>query len=153
MGKCGAQPLRPTNLRDGVAQNLGNLVKDYTPTYRGFDTFTGYYAAALKDYWYHGSPQGRKGCNGTCADPGTSPSCASPTDLSNSSGPTIAPADASWVNGTYDEVVFTREAVRLISGADPAKGFYMYLACASPHLSRLRDFASMLPIPNRQHAH
>ena len=151
MGKCGAQPLRPTNLRDGVAQNLGNLVKDYTPTYRGFDTFTGYYAAALKDYWYHGSPQGRKGCNGTCSDPGTSPSCASPTDLSNSTGPTIAPADASWVNGTYDEVVFTREAVRLISGADPAKGFYMYLACASPHLLRLRDFASMPPIPNRQH--
>ena len=84
-------------MREAVAQNLGNLVKDYTPTYRGFDTFTGYYAAALKDYWYHGSPQGRKGCNGTCADPGTSPSCASPTDLSNSSGPTVAPADASWV--------------------------------------------------------
>ena len=47
------------------------------------------------------------------------------------------------MNGTYDEVVFTREAVRLISGADPAKGFYMYLACASPHLLRLcyRAFA------------
>ena len=135
-----------TNLRDAVAQNLGNLVKDYTPTYRGFDTFTGYYAAALKDYWYHGSPQGRKGCNGTCSDPGTSPSCASPTDLSNSSGAIVAPADASWVNGTYDEVVFTREAVRLISGADPAKGFYMYLACTS-----LYDFVNCCPSNSAEH--
>lgn len=113
--------------------NLGNLVKDFTPTYRGFQTFTGYYAAALVDYWYHGSPEGRRDCNSSCASPGTSPSCLSPTDLSNSSGQTVGPADASWINGTYDELVFTREAVRLISGAASDKGFYMYLAYQNVH--------------------
>jgi arylsulfatase B len=111
--------------------NLGNLVKDFTPTYRGFDTFTGYYAAALKDYWYHGNPTACKTSN--CSEPGAGPLCSSPTDLSNSSGPTVAPADAPGVNGTYDEIVFTNEAVRLIRGADPTKGFYMYLAYQNVH--------------------
>ena len=31
--------------------NLGNTVKAYTPTFRGFDSFFGYYNAALSDYW------------------------------------------------------------------------------------------------------
>jgi arylsulfatase A-like enzyme len=34
--------------------NLGDDLKEYTPTFRGFDSFVGYYAAAQRDYWYHG---------------------------------------------------------------------------------------------------
>ena len=34
--------------------NLGAFARDFTPTFRGFDTFFGYYNAALKDYWYLG---------------------------------------------------------------------------------------------------
>merc|ERR1719397_1575452 len=76
--------------------NLGAHVKDYTPTFRGFDSFFGYYNAALKDYWYHG---------------GTSPGCKLnssiyTTDLSNSTGANVSagvkPAHNS-LNGTYDQ--------------------------------------------------
>ena len=31
--------------------NLGSLTREYTPTYRGFDSYLGYYAAATRDYW------------------------------------------------------------------------------------------------------
>jgi hypothetical protein len=116
--------------------NLGNLVKDFTPTYRGFDTFLGYYAAALKDYWFHGG--GGHCQKSNCSAPGDSLSCSSPTDLSNSSGTSVRPADAPGVNGTYDEVVFTSEALRLIRASDAAHGFYLYLAYQNVRTSRRR---------------
>ena len=90
--------------------NLGNDVKAFTPTFRGFSTFFGYYAAALADYWWHGSPSKAR-CNLTI------PFC---TDLSNSSGlldpDGVMPASPS-VNGTYDQELFSAEAVRLIEQA------------------------------------
>jgi arylsulfatase A-like enzyme len=118
--------------------NLGNTVRRYTPTFRGFSTFFGYYAAALGDYWYHG-------------DPAKCPAVENATksfftDLSNSSGAGIAegvlPADAPGVNGTYDQELFTAEAVRLIEtyggvgnnprGATP-QNLYIYLAYQNVH--------------------
>jgi arylsulfatase A-like enzyme len=99
-------------------------LKDFTPTYRGFDTFFGYYAAALGDYWYHGNPGG-----GHCKN--VPPKFS--TDLSNSTGAAVAPADAPGVNGTYDEALFTAEAVRHIGAAEAAKGLYVYLAYQNVH--------------------
>eukprot|EP01047_Picozoa_sp_COSAG01_P055174 COSAG01_NODE_6114_length_3843_cov_2.175481_3_plen_119_part_00 len=70
------------------------------------------------DYWYHGYP------GSDCGAPELYP-----TDLSNSTGSSVRPADAPGVNGTYDAVIFTAEAVRLIREAGTSqKGMYMYLA-------------------------
>ena len=70
--------------------NLGHLVKEYTPTFRGFDTFFGYYAAAIGDYWWHG--QSLPGCDAVNPWPwycgGAKENCSAfyRTDMSNSSG-------------------------------------------------------------------
>ena len=36
--------------------DVGFMVREATPTYRGFDSFYGYYEACNADYWYHSSP-------------------------------------------------------------------------------------------------
>lgn len=114
--------------------NLGNLVKAYTPTFRGFDTFFGYYAAALTDYWYHGDPSAKR-----CMAAGNAslPGRTYFTDLSNSSGAYkaagVRPGDAPGVNGTYDQELFTREAVRLIASRGAAQSMYIYLAYQNVH--------------------
>ena len=33
--------------------DAGYILSNCTPTKLGFDTFLGYYTAALSDYWYH----------------------------------------------------------------------------------------------------
>ena len=33
--------------------HLGHVTRKYTPTYRGYQTFFGYYDAMTKDYWAH----------------------------------------------------------------------------------------------------
>lgn len=104
--------------------NLGNLIKPYTPTRRGFDSYFGYYAAALQDYWYHGSPT----CPGTPDDP--------VVDLSNSTGPNVTGADVFALNGTYAQDMFTNEAERLIrkhAAEDGDQPFYLYLAHKNVH--------------------
>ena len=121
--------------------NLGNLVKAYTPTFRGFDSFVGYYAAALADYWYHGNPGKCKVSAGLTAP-------AFVTDLSNSSGANeaagVRPATAPGVNGTYDLDVFAADAVRRIEAHAAAQlkrraagemeaGLYVYAAFQNVH--------------------
>eukprot|EP00041_Stephanoeca_diplocostata_P000814 m.17077 g.17077 ORF g.17077 m.17077 type:complete len:629 (+) comp11147_c0_seq1:175-2061(+) len=123
--------------------NLGANTKEYTPTFRGFDSFFGYYNAALRDYWYHGG-----GVQGKC-------DVMNATDLSNSTGymdaDGVQHAD-SRVNGTYDQELFTTEAVRLINQHSAAlrhdtsinmknmdstqiNGLYIYLAYQNVHLA------------------
>ena len=114
--------------------DLGAWTKSYTPTFRGFDSFVGYYNAALEDYWFHGGS-----CSKQCA--------ASSTDLSNSSGLNDAEgvrhADTA-VNGTYDSEIFTAEALRLLRGhgsamdADAAS-LYIYLAFQNVHTTAQRQ--------------
>lgn len=104
--------------------NLGMLTKQYTPTYRGFDTFFGYYAAALKDYWYHfGGVNGRP-CSANLVN--------GVTDLSNSTLNEVRHAD-NVLNGTYDTDLFAAEAVRLITARDPKVPLYIYLAFQAVH--------------------
>eukprot|EP01006_Ploeotia_vitrea_P031042 TRINITY_DN63366_c0_g1_i1.p1 TRINITY_DN63366_c0_g1~~TRINITY_DN63366_c0_g1_i1.p1 ORF type:complete len:567 (+),score=65.36 TRINITY_DN63366_c0_g1_i1:53-1753(+) len=100
--------------------DLGYWLKQLTPTYRGFDTFAGYYEAALADYWYHwaGACKKHQGYD--------------VFDLSNTTGKNIQ----GWqgVNGTYDQELFTREAVRHIhNAADSGEPFFMYLAYQNVH--------------------
>lgn len=76
------------------------------PTYRGYETFLGYYTACTSDYWMHGAP-GNVSSHGPCND----------IDFHNSTGTHIAGADMTGpnsVNGTYDQVVFTQRAVKHI---------------------------------------
>ena len=97
----------------------GALLKAYTPTYRGFESYFGYYHAAVNSYWYHGGEGG--GCEGT--------------DLSNSTGlnGAISPANRPDINGTYSTIAFTAEATRIISLHDVARPLYMYLAYEAVH--------------------
>ena len=101
--------------------DLGAWTKRYTPTFRGFGSFVGYYNAALRDYWFHGGS-----CSKGCP--------AHSTDLSNSSGlndPAGVRPASDGVNGTYDADIFTAEALRVLqehggSAADDVPGLYMY---------------------------
>jgi arylsulfatase A-like enzyme len=99
--------------------HCGSLLKAYTPTHRGFETYLGYYHAAVSSYWHHGGEGG--GCVGT--------------DLSNSSGlnGAVSNADAPGVNGTYTTELFTTEATRIIAAHDVARPLYMYLAFEAVH--------------------
>ncbi len=96
--------------------NLGHHLFPYTPTRRGFSSFFGYYAACQVDYWYHGAPANECGTNGP-GDP--------VTDFNNSTEANILPARG--FNGTYNEELFTQEALRLIATHADGAPFYMYL--------------------------
>jgi hypothetical protein len=105
--------------------HTGALLKNHTPTYRGFDSFFGYYHAAVSSYWYHGGEGG--GCEGT--------------DLSNSTGANgkISPANRADLNGTYDTTAFTDEAVRKILAHNASRPLYMYLAYQAVHAASAND--------------
>jgi arylsulfatase B len=97
----------------------GAQLKAYTPTHRGFETYFGYYHAAVASYWHHGGEGG--GCQGT--------------DLSNSTGLNgeVRGADRPDINGTYTTNAFTAEAERLIAAHDVSRPMYMYLAYEAVH--------------------
>jgi len=98
--------------------HLGYFLKEYTPTYRGFDKYLGYYAAAMSSYWYHGAE------DASCLN-GFS------TELSNNTGPVVGGASPAS-NDTYATRLFTRYAVDSIrshfsAGAASAAPFYMHV--------------------------
>ena len=106
---------------------IGYIVKNCTPTLRGFDSFFGYYEACIADYWYHFAAD-------QCDDKGPY------VDLSNNTGlGNVTPSSLAlngWVQpiklcftfvvsklvfrflwlvvGTYNAHLFTDEAIRLI---------------------------------------
>ena len=108
--------------------DVGFMKKECSATYRGFDTFFGYYLACEADYWYHASPGDPKpNCSQTGKGIGNNP-----TDLSNSSGAQIGPA-ANSLNGTYNTRLLAEEAARLVRAHDPTTPMYMYLAFMAVH--------------------
>ena len=101
-------------------------------TYRGFDTFFGYYTACEADYWYHGASGGYPNNKANCSQTGRGVG-DTPTDLSNSSGTALRPASLA-LNGTYNTQLLANEAARLVQAhaGNPAP-FYMYLAFMAVH--------------------
>jgi arylsulfatase B len=92
----------------------------YTPTYRGFDSFWGYYLGA-EDYYTHSLGPG----NGY--------------DLHNDSRPMCGPgcSEVPWqYNGTYSAHLFASEAERVLAAHaenDPSKPLFLFLAFQSVH--------------------
>lgn len=118
--------------------DVGYLKKECSPTYRGFDTFFGYYLACEADYWYHTAP----GCQTECMQPGDKGIGKCPVDLSNNTGPSIKPS-ALGLNGTYNTQLLANEAARLVLAHDVAAPFYMYLAFMAVH-DGCGDYAEFL---------
>eukprot|EP01050_Picozoa_sp_SAG11_P027883 SAG11_NODE_7236_length_1174_cov_1.456744_1_plen_267_part_00 len=113
--------------------HAGALFKAHTPTYRGFESYFGYYHAAVNSYWYHGGEGG--GCEGT--------------DLSNSSGlaAEIRGAARTDINGTYSTVAFSAEAQRIIEAHNTSRPLYMYLAFEAVHDAGGRGVSRPLQAP------
>ena len=106
--------------------DVGYVERDCLPTYRGFDSFLGYYTACTSDYWMHGAPGGNASY-GKCGD----------VDFHDSVGTSIRGAamhGAHSLNGTYDQVAFTDRAVELIgANAGSTTPLYIYLAYHNVH--------------------
>ena len=87
--------------------DLGMHKWEYTPTYRGFDTFYGYYAAA-EDYFKH--------------------TAGGYVDFRNNTTP------ITTKNGTYSTFLFTEAVEQVITKHDSNKGpFFIYAAYQSVH--------------------
>jgi arylsulfatase B/arylsulfatase I/J len=105
--------------------HLGFEIREYTPTFRGFDTFMGYYNSQ-EDYWTHVGPQQSGPCSGV--------------DLSNSTGynSTVGiRAAPSSLNGTYSSEIYGTRVTEII--VDHAAHynhvpFYLYLPFQSVHM-------------------
>lgn len=90
--------------------HVGNFAKEYTPTYRGFDTFYGFYGAEV-DYRSHTATMYNK--TGLDFWVGTEP-------LRNESG-------------QYSTGLLTERAVDLIKSHNKAKPLFLYFAHQAPH--------------------
>eukprot|EP00040_Diaphanoeca_grandis_P006394 m.37262 g.37262 ORF g.37262 m.37262 type:complete len:1122 (-) comp17613_c0_seq1:99-3464(-) len=109
--------------------HLGFVYKQFTPTYKGFDSFFGYYGGAHHDHWFHGQ-RDEKCLNGFR------------TDLSDNNGDMVS--GAPGFNGTYITHIITEQAVAKIeahaasnrNNADsgsPVSPLYLYVGQEAPH--------------------
>ena len=119
--------------------DVGYMLRNATATYRGFDTFFGYYLACNADYWwgripvplycclyfalfrrnrrrYHTFPGGSCGYN------------VHTTDWSDNANVTVGPADLAEINGTYNRNLLSTRAADIIAAHNPSEPLYMYLA-------------------------
>ena len=104
--------------------HLGGATRAYTPTYRGYSTFLGYYHAMTEDYWAHTHSTGSG-----CAGPGLANLWS---DMSNNTGTSLS---ISPDNGTYESILFGDHAVRTIANharTAPSRPLFMY---APPNMS------------------
>lgn len=97
--------------------HLGYLTNKYTPTYRGFDHYLGYYSGA-EEHFTH-----TKGGEGYTA-----------FDLANNTENVVQPCRGSvGPNGTYSSYLYGNETLRLLHAHDPNKPLYIYLAWNNVH--------------------
>ncbi|KAL2724742.1 arylsulfatase B-like isoform X2 [Vespula maculifrons] len=100
--------------------HLGYYKKVYTPTYRGFDTFFGYYNG-LQDYYTHNS-----------ADL-SEPNALEGFDMRRN-------LSIAWDTlNKYSTDLFTEESVRLINSHDTKDPMFLYLAHLAPHSGNSND--------------
>ena len=93
---------------------------EYTPTYRGFDTFYGYYNAA-EDYFAHT-------CNGTYRGVNVHPELVTAVDMHNDKKPVLDQ------NNTYSTHLFTKKIQEVIISHDSNIGpFFIYAAYQAVH--------------------
>ena len=105
--------------------HLGGATRAYTPTYRGYSTFLGYYHAMTEDYWAHTHSTGSG-----CAGPGLANLWS---DMSNNTGTSLS---ISPDNGTYESILFGDHAVRTIANharTAPSRPLFMYMAFHNEH--------------------
>lgn len=120
--------------------DVGFIKQHCTPTFRGFETFLGYYSACTSDYWYHGAPGGNA----------TEDKCGG-IDLHDSTTDCVKGASMSGphsYNGTYDQDLFTDRAVSTIQSHDISEPLYLYVAYHNVHDACTEDrFALGLQAP------
>ena len=109
--------------------HLGHVTRAYTPTYRGYSSFLGYFDAMTEDYWLHTHSTGANapgGCKG--------PLGGSWPGLSNDTGTTLS---TSKDNSTYEATLFGDRAVQIIEQHGASHGndkpLFMYLAFHNEH--------------------
>ena len=122
--------------------HLGHVTREYTPTYRGYSTFLGYYDATTENYWAHTHSAGANAPDG-CPGPGLGGLWNA---LSDNAGAALAPSSD---NGTYESTLFGDRAVGIIerhavasddatpggggSGGGGASPLFLYLAFHNEH--------------------
>ncbi len=109
--------------------HLGHVTRDYTPTYRGYSSFLGYYDAMTEDYWAHTHSTG-SGAPGGCRGPGLGGLWPA---LSNNSGQVLG---HSADNGTYESVLFGDRAVEIIerhAAEESDRPLFLYVAFHNEH--------------------
>ncbi|XP_055938568.1 arylsulfatase B-like isoform X1 [Argiope bruennichi] len=97
--------------------HLGYRKKEYTPAYRGFDSFFGYYNGYIDHYDYTHFTHSRT----------TFPKFFYGVDLHNATG------EVKDVRGQYAADLFTEKAKNIIQNHDVSKPLFLYLAHLAVH--------------------
>lgn len=96
--------------------HLGYTTNEYTPTYRGFDTFLGYYSGAEEHFSHNKSGEDYTAF-----------------DLANNTGTDVQPCRNAVKDQTYSSYLYGNETVRLLDKHDPNVPFFAYLAWNNVH--------------------
>ncbi|RUS91746.1 hypothetical protein EGW08_000454 [Elysia chlorotica] len=106
--------------------HLGLYKEEYTPLYRGFDTFYGYWTGGEDYYTYRTCD--RVHYDQAIAEPPSADGKFCGLDLRDMDQP------VTDKNGTYSTLLYTEKAVQLIqSAATSEKPFFLYLAYQAVH--------------------
>ena len=107
-------------------QHTGFMSNAYTPTFRGFDEYLGYYSGAEEHFSHTKAGTG---------DAKNNFSQFTAYDLANNSGTYVAPCLSSVGNAsaTYSSYLYGNETLRMLDNHDPDQPLYVYLAWNNVH--------------------